>query len=53
MTPFGTHRDDPVLAGITDHNGGYARSRLKLLVTLRDLLAGTDLLLTVGPDSLW
>jgi hypothetical protein len=34
-------------------HSGYARSRLKLPVTLRDLLAATDLLLTVGPDSLW
>jgi len=23
MTPFGTHRNDPVLTGIADHNGGF------------------------------
>jgi hypothetical protein len=40
-------------SGTATQIGGYERSRLKLLVTLRDLLAGTDLLLTVGPDSLW
>src|SRR6266487_1182798 len=39
MTPFGTHRDDQVLTGIADHNGGSAHSIFGKTVTDRNSTA--------------
>jgi hypothetical protein len=38
MTPFGTHRNDPVLTGITDHNEASARVLSDRPVTQRDAI---------------